>query len=128
MAAGLEGKRVLIVEDQFLIADDLQRILREDGAKVVGPVGRRDEALIRIYNEPIDLAVLDIKLDDEEVYPAVDELRRRGIPFVFVTGYAPQSVRPDYRSAPYVEKPYEPAKLRALLRRLAATERNEAHT
>jgi CheY-like chemotaxis protein len=111
MANELQGKRVLIAEDQFLIADDLQRVLQDSGAKIVGPVRRKDDTLRQIASQDIDVAVLDINLDDESVYPAADELRRRGIPFIFVTGYSPSAVRAEYRSAPHIEKPYDSARL-----------------
>jgi CheY-like chemotaxis protein len=119
MAGELQGKRVLVVEDHYLIADDVRRFLKDNGAVVVGPVAQRAEALATVYRSQIDIAVLDINLDGDDVYPVADELRRRGIPFVFLTGYADKAVKGEYRSAPHIEKPYDARKLMAAMKKAA---------
>jgi CheY-like chemotaxis protein len=116
----LKGKRVLIVEDQYLVADDIRRVVEDLGGTVIGPEGRREGALHRIDLSGIDLAILDINLAGETAYPAADELRRRGIPFLFVTGYAPAAVRKDYGDVPHIEKPYDTKALKSALCELAA--------
>ncbi len=79
---------MLVVEDEYVIADDIARTLGWLGAEVVGPVPDRDEALALLSSgKRIDLAVLDINLHVEVVHPVADALQDRGVPFVFATGY-----------------------------------------
>jgi CheY-like chemotaxis protein len=84
----LRGRRVLVVEDDYILAQDLLEELLRSGAAVMGPVATVAEALdlLRSGLSP-HMAVLDIGLGDETVYPVADALRARGIPFVFATGY-----------------------------------------
>jgi CheY-like chemotaxis protein len=110
--ADLTGRRVLVVEDEYFIADDLAQTLSRLGAQVVGPIRDRDEALRLVAEgKPIDWAVLDINLRGEMVYPLADALRQRGIPFLFATGYDAQSIAKGYESVPRWEKPFNPASL-----------------
>lgn len=106
---GLSGRRVLVVEDEYFIADDIARALRRLGAEVVGPAPNREEALALLYSgERIDLAVLDINLHGKMVHPVADVLQERGVPFVFATGYD-QSVLPErHQNTPRWEKPFDP--------------------
>lgn len=84
----LRGRHVLIVEDEYLLADDLSDALSDVGAKVVGPAGSIEQATALILSrEPIDVAILDVNLRGEMVFPVADALRQRGIPFAFATGY-----------------------------------------
>src|SRR5262249_32080626 len=80
--ASLKDKKVLIVEDQYLIAADLSRALARIGGTIVGPVGSIEAAQAEIAGADIDLAFLDINLDEGMVFPFADELARRGIPFI----------------------------------------------
>lgn len=101
--------RVLVVEDEYFIADDMAKALEKLGAEVVGPVPRRDKALMLLSSgEGIDAAVLDINLRGEEVFPVADALAERGIPFVFATGYDPSSVPVAYADVSRWEKPFNP--------------------
>src|SRR3712207_954447 len=89
----LAGRRVLVVEDEYFIADDIARALRKLGAEVVGPLASRDEALDAFSSgQSIDAAVLDINLRGDAVYPVADALRGRKVPFVFATGYDPATI------------------------------------
>lgn len=117
---GLAGCRVLVVEDEFFIADELERALRSAGAQVIGPTPTCAEALALLGRGAVDLAVLDITLADASVYPLADALRARGIPFVFATGFGVTAVREEYRDVPRWEKPYDEA---ALTRALATLRR-----
>ncbi|WP_414472495.1 response regulator [Microvirga sp. M2] len=101
--------RVLVVEDEYFIADDMAKALEKLGAEVVGPVPKPDKALMLLSSgEGIDAAVLDINLRGEEVFPVADALAERGIPFVFATGYDPSSVPVAYADVPRWEKPFNP--------------------
>ena len=101
------GRRILVVEDDFLIAQDLQRALEALGAVVLGPVPRVADALAMLEGEAVqpDAATLDVNLDGEMVYPLADDLRARGVPFLFVTGYDAGSIPRDYAEVPVCEKP-----------------------
>jgi CheY-like chemotaxis protein len=108
----LNGRRVLVVEDEYFIADDMRRVFEENGAQVIGPVGNIDDALAMIEETPrIDGAVLDINLREVMVFPVADALRARGVPFVFATGYEENAVPNRLRDAIHCEKPIEPARL-----------------
>ncbi|WP_064706370.1 response regulator [Rhizobium bangladeshense] len=106
MTATLVGRRLLIVEDEYLIARDLVQLLRNDGAEVIGPVATVDAALDLIDETPsLDGAVLDINLQGEMAYPIADVLTKRGVPFVFATGYDDAAILGRYRDVPRCEKP-----------------------
>jgi CheY-like chemotaxis protein len=105
----LNGRRILVVEDEYFVADDLVQALTRLGADVLGPVPTRDEALELLATAgPIDLAVLDINLEDEAVYPVADLLAIQGVPFLFATGYSQALVPAQYRHVPRWEKPFDP--------------------
>jgi len=87
-AAALRGRRILVVEDEYMMAEDLRHDLEKAGAKVVGPVPSVAGALRLLAEEGvIDGAILDVNLRGEKAYPVADVLRERGIPFVLATGY-----------------------------------------
>jgi CheY-like chemotaxis protein len=113
----LAGLRVLVVEDEALVAMLIEDALTDLGCEVVALVAGLDEALSVAAREPLDAAVLDVNLAGREVYPAADRLAARGVPFVFATGYGPQGIRDGYRDRPALQKPFEPQELaRALTR------------
>ena len=119
-ADDLKGRRILVVEDEYLVAADLARSLQRHGAEVVGPAPNVQRAMALIERGGrIDGAVLDISLGGEMVYPVADALERANVPFVFATGYDAQSAPGWYAYAPRCEKPIDPVALaRALLSRL----------
>jgi CheY-like chemotaxis protein len=98
--------RVLLVEDEIVIALLLEQMLAALGHSVAGPAARLSKAMALASQETIDVAILDVNLDGEEVYPVADILAARGIPFVFVTGYGKQGLRPEYRRRPTLSKPF----------------------
>src|SRR4051794_22900016 len=83
----LSGRRVLVVEDEMIVAWLLQDMLADLGCAVVGPAARVSQALAMIDAEAIDAAVLDVNLNGQKSYPVADALAARGMPFVFSTGY-----------------------------------------
>ena len=115
----LKGRRVLIVEDDYFMADELRAEFQQAGAEVVGPVGRVSEALELVgRDEPIHGAVLDINLAGEMVFDVADALRARNVPFVFVTGYDAETIPAAYATVTRCEKPIDPATIgKALFRR-----------
>jgi CheY-like chemotaxis protein len=84
----LAGLRILIVEDEAMIALLIQDVLEEIGSVIVGPASRIPAALDLIAAEAVDLAVLDLNLAGQPVYPVAEVLADRGIPFVFITAMA----------------------------------------
>jgi general stress protein YciG/CheY-like chemotaxis protein len=104
---GVAGKCLLLAEDDYLIAEEMVFTLEQHGAEVVGPVPTVSAALELIATESLRLdgAVLDINLRDERVFPVATLLSRKGIPFVFVTGYGRSAIPGLYSSVPLFEKP-----------------------
>jgi ActR/RegA family two-component response regulator len=112
----LQGRRLLVVEDDGLIAADFAYVLEERGVEVIGPAGTVAEALRLIQAEEVfDGAVLDINLGDEMVYPVADELTRRGVPFVFTSGYSALVMPTAHADVPRMEKPVDTVALARLL-------------
>jgi DNA-binding response OmpR family regulator len=110
------GRRVLIVEDEYFLADDLRQILAELGMEILGPVPTLRDGLRVIETAAhIDCAVLDVNLRDESVFAISAALRDRNIPFLFVTGYGGAQIPVAYRNAPRLEKPLEPDALVAAI-------------
>ncbi|MGP9821897.1 response regulator [Salinarimonas sp. NSM] len=107
--------RVLVVEDEYFIADDLAQALAAEGAEVVGPVGDAREALELIARERIDRAVLDINLRGELVFDVASALKARGVPFVFATGYGGNVVPNGLDDVPRWEKPFDATSLARFL-------------
>lgn len=121
-ARAIDGKRVLLVEDEMLIALDTQDELQKAGCHVVGPVARLDAALATARTAEIDAAVLDVNLGGEYVWPVAEALIRRGIPFVLLTGFGTTlDVPASCSSAPRLDKPIKPGALQHALGRLAAS-------
>jgi two-component sensor histidine kinase/DNA-binding response OmpR family regulator len=103
----LSGNRVLLVEDEALVAMVMRDMLVELGFCVVGPYNRSAEAEAAARSEDVDAAVLDINLDGEMAYSVADMLAARKIPFVFVTGYGAESIEPRFAHIPVLQKPIE---------------------
>jgi PAS domain S-box-containing protein len=99
--------RVLLVEDEALVAMMIQETLNEFGYQVVGPLNTASEALAAAREGHFDAAVLDINLGDGLVYTVAEILSVRGVPFVFVTGYDADSVDPRFSEVPILQKPIE---------------------
>lgn len=112
----LAGRRVLVVEDEYLIADDLAEILKEAGADVIGPAASLPIAMrILDHGEEIDAAVLDINLREVEVFPLADRLAEQKVPIIFLTGYGQAQVPERFAAVGCCEKPMEIHKVIAFL-------------
>ncbi len=108
----LRDCRVLVVEDEYFIADEISRALESDGAKVLGPIATLKDALAFVADDnKIDAAILDVNLQGQMVFPLADDLQSRGVPFVFATGYDLSIMPSRYRSVPHFEKPFSFEKL-----------------
>lgn len=107
-ASGLRDRRILVVEDEYLIAMSLQDALEEAGSVVVGPVPSVDKALKQIEAEPhIDAAVLDVNLGGVLAFAVADMLIAKNIPFVFTSGYEDNLLQNRYSKVKNCPKPYQ---------------------
>jgi DNA-binding NtrC family response regulator len=106
-ARGLPGTRILIVEDEGLVALQLQQDVERAGHQVVGPARSLKHGLLLASQERIDAALLDVRLGQETSAAIAEQLLARSIPFAFTTGYADNVMLPDHlRKAPKLSKPY----------------------
>jgi DNA-binding response OmpR family regulator len=102
----LAGRSVLLVEDEYLIADTLALAFEDAGAEVIGPAPTVAQALALIEGgSRIDVAVLDANLGGERAWPIAETLAQRAIPFLLVTGYDASSLPPQFQHAVRLEKP-----------------------
>jgi DNA-binding response OmpR family regulator len=109
--ASLNTATVLIVEDEFLLATMLAEDLKAAGFATLGPVASLANGMRAVAEESFSLAVLDVNLAGQMVYPLADELAARHIPFLFLTGYGASHLPDRFRNAPRLSKPYDPALL-----------------
>ena len=112
---------VLVVEDETLIAMDLQGLLEDAGYRVLGPCGSVDEALGLLDREQPDVALLDVNLGGESVFRVATALARKNAEIVFLTGHSAQHLPEEHRHRPLVTKPYLPS---TVLDVLQASRRN----
>jgi DNA-binding NtrC family response regulator len=115
----LGGAKVLVVEDEYFIAQDLQSALEDAGAQVIGPVGDVASAFELVKSDRVDFAVLDLNLHGVVNFALAEEMTKRGIPFVFATGYEPTAVPTTYDHVPIWRKPFNTHELVAALGRPA---------
>lgn len=111
----LTGKRILVAEDEFLIADDICTELREMGATVVGPAPGLEDAIRMASEDVLDGALLDINLNNRMSLSVADVLAQRDIPFVFATGYDSSLLDGRFPNVPVFTKPFEIARVAAAL-------------
>jgi DNA-binding response OmpR family regulator len=115
--AGL--KRVLLVEDEVLVAMQVEDTLTELGFQVVALVTNLARAVDTARTADVDFAVLDINLSGELSFPVADVLTARGIPFLFVSGYGSKGLSPEYQHAVRLQKPFRAHDLSQAIGRLA---------
>ncbi len=124
----LKGLRVLVVEDDYLTARWLASHLEEWGCRVVGPAASAEEGERMVDSRPIDAALLDVNLRGKHSGAIADALERRGVPFLFVTGYtSPQILPVHLLHRPRLYKPLDERELRAaMVRRIESGEQGGA--
>lgn len=107
----LNGKRIVVVEDDFVLATDICRTLRDLGATVLGPAPTPFYAMHLIGRKKIDAAVLDVRLHGTTVFEVADMLRDQGVPIIFATASDRQSMPGRFQESPLLEKPIDRKKL-----------------
>ena len=102
----MKGLKILVVEDEAAISLLIEDMLLDFGCEVVGPAARLAAALEMAQDASVDLAILDVNVAGESVYPVAEALAGRGIPFVFSTGYGGAGIEDPYRNRPVLQKPF----------------------
>ena len=125
-ATGLDGLRVLIIEDQTIVMMMIEDVLTDLGCVIVGHSATTTEALKLLHQNCIDAAVLDINLGKEDVYPLADELAARKVPFIFLTGYGKDDISARHADIPIVQKPVTMDALRRAMVERLGSHRNRA--
>ena len=107
MTAANSRRRVLIVEDEMMVAMLVEDILTDLGCELAGLATHLDEAVRLAGEEDIDFAMLDVNLGGKPSYSVAEILKRRGIPFVFATGYGERGLDPAFAGSPTLQKPFQ---------------------
>jgi CheY-like chemotaxis protein len=113
---GLEGLRVLLVEDESLVAMAVEDMLRNIGCEVAASACSVDEAFQKVAAGGFGFALLDVSLRGKKVFPVAEALSNRGIPFAFASGYGSAAFPEAFKSTPVVSKPFQLEDLSAALR------------
>jgi DNA-binding response OmpR family regulator len=114
------GLRILIVEDELLLAMDYEEMLKREGFTVLGPASRQSRALALLELERPDVAILDVNLAGERSTAVAEALTEREVPFVVVSGYGDKTLHePVLRGAPRLDKPVKAQELLRLVKALA---------
>lgn len=111
--------RILLVEDEMLVAMNMEDMLLDLGHELAGLASRLEPALALAREAAVDAAILDVNLAGERSFPVAEALARRGIPFLFATGYGVQGIEPPWRDRPVLQKPFRQSQLAAALEALA---------
>lgn len=123
----LLGKRILVVEDRYLLADEIRRYLAEAGAEVLGPAATHDDAVSIFRTQRVDAALLDIDLRGEHIFAFADKLAEAGIPYVFATGFDSSVLPEAHANARFLRKPLSArAVVTALTQALGAAQQKES--
>lgn len=111
--------RVLVVEDESLVAMFLEDVLEDLGHEMLGPYSRVDAALPAAQSENFDVAILDVNVNGQAIFPVAEAIASRGLPFIFSTGYGQKSLPEQYRSRPTLDKPFLPSDVESVLGKIA---------
>jgi CheY-like chemotaxis protein len=115
-ADGPPARKVLLVEDEGLVAALLQDMIEDLGHEVFAVAGRFEAASQMVADGAFDFAVLDVNLNGTYTYPLAETLRRRGIPFVFATGYGASALQGEWSGTPVLQKPFQMQDLQHVMR------------
>ncbi|RZI99715.1 MAG: response regulator [Brevundimonas sp.] len=122
MSAPLTGRRVLVVEDESLVAMLLETILEDMGCTPVGPAATVDDGLKMATEEELDAALLDVNVAGKQVFPIAEALKARGVPFVFSTGYGEGGLPDEWRGQSTIQKPFTEAAVQDALMKAMGVE------
>lgn len=111
VADAAAGRRILVVEDEIVVAMLIEEVLMMAGYLIVGPVAKLETALQLARSEPLDGAVLDITIRGGQVFPVADVLRERGIPFLLSSGYGDWALPEAFRGQTRLQKPFTSTEL-----------------
>ena len=112
----LAGRRILVVEDEYILAQCLCEVLEQEGVEVLGPVASIEDALALLERGPQpDAAVLDVNLGNQSVYPVADRLGRQQVPMLFTSGYDREMASARYPRSAQCTKPFGAAEVRGML-------------
>jgi len=112
----LEGRRILVLDDDFLLAQEVKDTVEDLGGTVIGPAGRVEQARALVREHAPDGAMLDVNIGTATSYELARDLLESGAAVVFLTGYETDSLDPAFRDVPRLSKPYDPEKGERLLR------------
>ena len=101
----LQGRSILLVEDDYMQAREMTLYLQRQGAQVVGPTGRAGDVPLLLAEQPVDAAILDINLGRGAGYETAELLAREGVPFAFLTGYDHSAIPEAFAAVPCLNKP-----------------------
>lgn len=119
----LQGRKILLVEDEFFQAREVKGILEQAGADVVGPTGRAEDVPRLIAAHDLDAALIDINLGLGPNFKAAEALRRAAVPFAFVTGYGQAVIPAELGTVPCLEKPFSESQVIDLVQSLVLNRR-----
>ncbi len=111
MIAESDGLKVLLVEDEAIIAMLLEDMLGDLGHKVIATAGRMEQATRLAAELPIDLAIIDVNLNGEQTYSLASIFSDRGVPFIFATGYGVSGLKKEWANVPTLQKPFQEEEL-----------------
>jgi CheY-like chemotaxis protein len=111
--------KVLIVEDESIVAMMIEDLIVDLGHDVVGVAGRLEQALSLAQELAIDFAIVDVNLNGLHTYPVAEALKARGVPFVFATGYGSAGLKDEWKKSPVLQKPFQPEDLAHAIESLA---------
>jgi CheY-like chemotaxis protein len=119
-AAEFAGLKILIAEDEYLISLMLQQMLEDLGCAIVGAAENLTAALSLVSAGGADVAILDVNLGGQSIYPVADLLAAKRVPIIFATGYGQQGLNESYRGHTILAKPYDVDAVRSSLLRARA--------